>query len=105
MMDRYARMALKHWEEFLPSLYEELQERGDLTKEAELAASKTLDEIAELREQGYQLHEAEEVVLPKYILLTPSQTDDWDDLMTPEDRERLSLQSSAFRLAARAKSL
>lgn len=105
MIDRYARMALKHWEEFLPSLYEELQERGDLTKEAELASSKTLDEIAELREQGYQLHEAEEVVLPKYILLAPSQTDDWDDLMTPEDRERLSLQSSAFRLAARAKSL
>lgn len=105
MMDRYARMALKHWKEFLPSLYEELQERGDLMKEAELAASKTLDEIAELREQGYQLHEAEEVVLPKYVLLTPSQADDWEDLMTPEDRERLSLQSSAFRLAEMAKSL
>ena len=105
MMDRYARMALKQWKEFLPILYEELQERGDLTKEAEPAASKTLDEIAELREQGYQLHEAEEVVLPKYVLLTPSQTDDWGDLMTPEDRERLSLQSSAFRLAERAKSL
>ena len=105
MMDRYARMALKHWKEILPSLYEELQERGDLMKEAELAASKTLDEIAELREQGYQLHEAEEVVLPKYVLLTPSQTDDWEDLMTPEDRERLSLQSSAFRLAEMAKSL
>ena len=74
-------------------------------KEAELAASKTLDEIAELREQGYQLHEAEEVALPKYVLLTPSQTDDWEDLMTPEDRERLSLQSSAFRLAEMAKSL
>jgi hypothetical protein len=98
-------MALRHWKEFLPSLYEELQERGDLMKEAELAASKTLDEIVELREQGYQLHEAEEVVLPKYILLTPSQQDDWEDLMTPEDRERLSLQSSVFRLVERAKSL
>lgn len=104
-MDRYARMALKHWQEFLPDLYRELQESGDLTKEAELAASRTQDEIAELREQGYRLHEAEEAILPKYILRAPTQTDDWGDLLTTEDKERLRLQSSAARLAARAKSL
>lgn len=105
IMDRYAVMALKHWQEFLPGLYLELQESGDLTKEVEASVSQTHKEIAELREQGYQLHEAEEVVLPKYILRSPTQTDDWDDLMTPEDKERLCLQSSNFRLAMRAKSV
>lgn len=104
-MDRYARMALKHWREFLPSLYRELQECGELNKELEIAVSRTHAEILELMEQGYQLHEAEEVVLPKYILRSPSEPDDWEDLMTPEDKERLRLQSSAFRLAERAKSL
>lgn len=104
-MDRYARLALNHWREFLPSLYQELQENGKLIKEAEAIASLTMREVAELRELGYQLHEAEEVVLPKYILLVPTQPDDWDDLMTPEDKERLSIQSSAFRIAIKAKSL
>jgi hypothetical protein len=35
------------------------------------AAEKASAEIRELMEYGYQVHEAEEVVLPKYILRPP----------------------------------
>ncbi|MBI2276328.1 MAG: hypothetical protein HYU74_03135 [Dechloromonas sp.] len=105
-MDRYARMARSHWQSYLPTLYEELTESGRLDEAIEQAVEQARTEIAELQAAGYQLHEAEETVLPRYILLTPpADEDDWDDLMTDEDRERLAIMTGCARDMDRFRSL
>lgn len=104
-MDRYFRMAVKHWTEFQPELVEELKADGQLEKQIQLAVDQTHREISQLMARGVKLHEAEEIVLPRYILPPPPREDDWDDLMTDEDRQRLRDQSGHYRDVERAKSL
>ncbi len=68
---QYTGMALRHWEEWRPTMYREMQEAGTLNEAAQSASKEAARQVAELMAAGYQKHEAEEVVLPETILLPP----------------------------------
>jgi hypothetical protein len=68
-----ASKARKHWEEWLPERTRELKEQGLFSLETQKAAERADREIGELMRNGYQQHEAEEIVLPQYILLKPEE--------------------------------
>jgi hypothetical protein len=72
-MDRttLAIKARKHWEQWLPNKVKALKEAGTFNETIQIAARKAQVEIEDLMAQGYQEHEAEEVVLPQFILLKP----------------------------------
>ena len=63
--------ARKHWEEWLPEKTQDLKEVGEFKAATRIAARRAQAEIVDLMARGYQEHEAEEVVLPKHILLEP----------------------------------
>lgn len=63
--------AREHWEEWLPKKTQDLKEAGEFKTATRAAARRAQAEIAELMAQGHCEHEAEEVVLPKHILLEP----------------------------------
>jgi hypothetical protein len=73
LMDRKSLiiMARKHWEEWLPEKTQGLKEVGEFKAATRVAARRAQAEIADLMARGFQQHEAEEVVLPKHILLEP----------------------------------
>jgi hypothetical protein len=73
LMERKALIikARKHWEEWLPGKTQGLKEVGEFKAATRIAARRAQAEIADLITRGYQDHEAEEVVLPKHILLEP----------------------------------
>jgi hypothetical protein len=63
--------ARKHWEECLPEKTQGLKEAGEFKAATRAAARCAQAEIADLMARGHQKHKAEEVVLPKHILLEP----------------------------------
>ena len=68
---KYVAMARKHWAKWLPEKVASLKAAGDLESTAQVAARRCAEEGANLRAQGYQEFEAEEVALPMFILLKP----------------------------------
>jgi hypothetical protein len=68
---QYTQKALDHWREWRPKMYREMQADGTLNQRAQDASKEAARQVAALMEAGYQLHEAEEVVLPELILLPP----------------------------------
>ena len=68
---KYVAMARKHWKEWLPQKVAQLKADGDLESTLQVASRQCAEEVANLRAQGYQEHEAEEVALPMFILLKP----------------------------------
>lgn len=68
---QYTRMALDHWEQWLPQMTQELRDLGMLNYEAQMASKMAAERVAQLMMQGFQKHEAEEIVLPETILLPP----------------------------------
>jgi hypothetical protein len=90
-MDRttLAIKARKHWEEWLPNKTAELKAARLFGSAIQIAARRAQEEIADLMAQGYQEHEAAEMVLPKFILLKPEPEpdDDWAAIESAE-RER-----------------
>lgn len=65
------RRALDHWREWLPEKYADLQRNNMLVQTAASAAEMAARDIRELMQCGARLDEAEEIVLPQYILLPP----------------------------------
>ena len=63
--------AIMHWKEWRPKEAAALEAAGLLQAEALKAAERTQEGIRSLMQAGYQHHEAEEVMLPRYILLPP----------------------------------
>ena len=63
--------ARQHWEEWFPKKTQDLKEIGEFKAATRSAARRAQGEIANLLAQGHGEHEAEEVVLPKHILLEP----------------------------------
>lgn len=61
----------KHWREWLPKMTRELEAEGILNETAQTQSKLASRRIAELMQAGYQVHEAEEVVLPEEILWPP----------------------------------
>ena len=63
--------ARKHWTQWLPKTVAKLKAEGNLEATLQIAANNCRARVDELRAQGYQQHEAEEVALPEFILLKP----------------------------------
>ncbi len=99
MERRLASKAIRYWKDWLPKRYKELLDANQLVTAAAAAAAGAAKEIKELMQAGARLDEAEEVVLPKWILLQPEEPDledpDWEasELMDKEAAYQ-SLQTS-----------
>ena len=90
-MDRtsLAIKARQHWEKWLPRKVEMLKQTGTYNEAIQTAARKAQVEIADLMAQGYQEHEAEEVVLPQFILLKPEVSETAWEAKELAEKERL----------------
>jgi hypothetical protein len=82
-LTQYGRMAEKHWREFLPTMVQELEAKGQLHEMLQEAEEKTKDDMEDLvpkliSEQDYTPADAErvawEMVRERYILLPPEQS-------------------------------
>lgn len=71
MIEELKAKAAAHWKEWLPKRWESLQAAGALDQALTRSARLAEREIREWMERGARLDEAEEIVLPQYILLTP----------------------------------
>ena len=70
-VEQLASQAMKHWAEFLPEKTADLKEAGTFEFRAKQAAERAVKEIQDLVQRGVAEDEAEEMVLPEYILLRP----------------------------------
>ena len=66
-----SRLAERHWAEFLPEKTADLKKAGTFEMRAKQAAERAVAEIQALVRNGVPEDEAEELVLPEYILLRP----------------------------------
>ena len=74
-MDNFIEMARSHRKKYLPKLYRRLKEEGRLEEHLASVAEMAEEEVLALTsEQGMNLYEAMEIVLPKYILISPEVT-------------------------------
>ena len=70
-VEQLASRAMQHWAEFLPQKTADLKEAGTFEMRAKQAAERAMAEIQALVRNGIPEDEAEEMVLPEYILLRP----------------------------------
>lgn len=98
-MDRttLAQKAQKHWNQWLPRKVAALKAEGQLSEAIQGAALAAQRGIADLVSQGYQEHEAAEVVLPQFVLLPP-EPEAVDD---PEERADLAELEAQYQLEMR----
>ena len=66
-----SRLAERHWAEFLPEKVADLKKAGTFEMRTKQAAERAVAEIQALVRNGVPEDEAEEMVLPEYILLRP----------------------------------
>lgn len=66
-------LAIRHWSQWQPKMVKKLKAENRLNSVALAAAEKTDREIKSLMSKGFQHHEAEEMVMQRYILLRPEQ--------------------------------
>lgn len=93
MNDQYKAKARKHWTEWLPEKVAALKAAGELDAALQVAANAARARVDELMAQGYQLHEAEEVALPEFVLLKPEPK----ARETPEQRAELAAREKTHR--------
>ncbi len=79
---------LRHWKDYLPNKYQELLESGELEDEALLAYEKTMEEWADLTDQGMDYHQAWEMIREKYLFLP----EEPGAIEEPEEEEMSSYQ-------------
>ena len=89
----YVSKARKHWAKWLPEKTAALKASGDLEAALQIAANNCRDRVDELRAQGYQQHEAEEVALPEFILLKPEPAAN----LAPWERKELAAKEAEYR--------
>jgi hypothetical protein len=71
-MDNFIEMARSHRKKYLPKLYRKLEQEGRLEEHLAGVARMAEEELLELvSDQGMRQSEAMEVVLTKYILISP----------------------------------
>jgi hypothetical protein len=63
--------AIDHLREWRPKEFKHLRTTGQLQQVTAQRAREASLEIDRLMQRGFQNHEAEEIVLPRFILLTP----------------------------------
>lgn len=71
MIQELKSKAAKHWREYLPEMWAKLMAEDRVDEALNQAARAAEKEIRRLMALGMRLDEAEEVVLPKQILLNP----------------------------------
>lgn len=71
--------AKKHWTKWCPHMVKDMKEQNLFDKLTLGAAKRAQFQIDQLMKAGYQLHEAEEVVLPDEILVPPEKPAFWDE--------------------------
>ena len=71
MIEELKAKAAEHWETWLPEMWADLIAENRLDQALTQAAMQAEREIREWMDRGARLDEAEEMVLPKTILLTP----------------------------------
>jgi hypothetical protein len=67
----YQVLALRHWKKWLPKHYAELSAKSELHTVTQVAAALTEAEVRALMDRGLVRQDAENIVLPRYILLAP----------------------------------
>ena len=74
------QMARAHWMAWRPEECQEMEAEGILDSNLRAAAVAAKETIDDLIQQGYQMHEAEEVALKTYILKEPEGDglEDWE---------------------------
>ena len=73
-MDNFVEMARSHRKKYLPKLYSRLDQEGKLEEHLQSVARMAEEELLELvSDQGMRHSEAMELVLPKYILISPEE--------------------------------
>lgn len=73
-MDNFIEMARNHRKKYLPRLYNRLEQKGRLEEHLASVARMAEEELLELvSDQGMRQIEAMEIVLPKYILISPEE--------------------------------
>lgn len=90
---RYAGMARKHWQTWLPKKVAALKENGELEQAVQTAGKLAFEQVVGLMQQGFQQHEAEEVALSQYIMLKPEKGAN----MEPWERKELAMLEAEFR--------
>ncbi|MCP4992504.1 MAG: hypothetical protein GY934_01775 [Gammaproteobacteria bacterium] len=65
--NNWINQAKEHWREFQPARYRELHEAGTLDQALTVAAEQTHREMSQLEDQGFQNHEAWEMVRERYL--------------------------------------
>jgi hypothetical protein len=71
-MDNFVEMARSHRKKYLPKLYSMLQREGKLEEHLVSVAKMAEEELLEMvSDQGMRQGEAMELVLSKYILISP----------------------------------
>jgi hypothetical protein len=71
MIEELKAKAAEHWETWLPGMWADLIAEDRLDQALTQAAMQAEREIREWMDRGARLDEAEEMVLPRIILLTP----------------------------------
>ena len=66
-LQNWVSQARDHWKEFQPTRYKRRKADGQLEAELQLAAELTYQEMSELENQGYNEHEAWEMVRQTYL--------------------------------------
>ena len=74
-LNHYKSLAYEHWKEYLPRLYKELVEAGQLQKAVDEAAKQTDVEMQNALDSGIPHDQAWEGVRGRYLLLEP----EWDN--------------------------
>lgn len=95
MRQALATKARKHWETWLPAKTADLKAAGQFEEAVQGAAALAQQQISQLMQQGYQQHEAEEVVLRELILLAPEAGAEESD----EERAELAELEAAYQKA------
>lgn len=90
---RYATMARKHWATWLPKKVAALKADHELEQALQTAGKLAQERVVELMQQGFQQHEAEEVVLSELILLKPEHGAN----VEPWEREKDAALEAMFR--------
>jgi hypothetical protein len=105
MIEELKAKAAEHWSEWLPAKWAALVEENRVDQELTRVATLAEREIREWMNRGARLDEAEEIVLPRLILLPPENKDSTGSLeqdqeliqMEAEYQERMRRETAAMR--------
>lgn len=73
-LNPWAQQAKKHWKEFRPKMYRELQRSGQLNQALRQAAENTVEDLINCIHRGMKYDQAWELVRERYLFL-PSEED------------------------------